>query len=146
MCERSFLKLKTIIMWYEGSVKNHCCDHIHLFYVTKITGRAETRNGHAINDTLIHYLLPNWDKRFHIAQKSTAMFSEVQQFINSFSWTKTSLHVSILIVPFCLSLPLGSYSSLFPSAITVREYWDDHFVGNRRTLFSELDWMSSSFL
>lgn len=53
--------------------------------------------------------------------------------------------MGILILPFCLTLPLGSYSSLFPSAITDCVPRDDHFVGSRRTLFSELGWMSRSF-
>lgn len=48
-----------------------------------------------------------------------------------------------IILPFCLALPLGSYSSLFLSAITDRELRDDHLVGDRRTLFS-VEWAAPS--
>lgn len=66
-------------------MKNHCCDHTHLFYVTNTMRRAEMRNDHATNDTLRHFLLPDSDKNFHKTQENMTIFSEVQHFINSFS-------------------------------------------------------------
>lgn len=32
-------------------MKNHCCDHTHLFYVTKIMRRTLVRNDHVTKDT-----------------------------------------------------------------------------------------------
>lgn len=61
-----------------GAMKNHCCDHTYLVYVTKIK-RTEMRNDYATNDP--PYILSFLSS--YTPHPNMEVFSEVQLFIYS---------------------------------------------------------------